>query len=481
MSYEDFDEKIKNEIIVLSHFPQENRNSYFSLGYEYISSWEKIREKEKIEKEKTKEEIKKEVEKEIFQEKEKLKEQSLKSFYKIDETKNQELEKYFKISKLKVNLCNIQFLGNGQICGKVDNKYIIYDDKYFNKLYEIQFESKDNIESIIQLDNKDLIIFSKKRKNDNSWNYDYELLIYRLKDKNYSLFQTIKEDRKGYKLQNSYSGCMVYSKSFSLMWIKKLSGNRFMSISNYGIKIYSLNEKSQYSLVLLEPHLEGIEKIYEINENKFIFCTRKNYGASLGGPAHDYLLIEKIDIRNLNKEELNKKINESKEKERDFYDFDESEEINEEESQAIISSLKLTYSSLTLFKYCTYGGRHNFSNFVILKNKYFTILVDNELLLFNLLNDTFIERFTFLKDGVKNLYINKYFDIRKWNKANDNEFLLIDDGNITLIELNENNLNKESIINLKIIGHYSFQDNSSLLCNEDNRFYVQKKDNILLY
>ena len=150
MSYEDFDEKIKNEIIVLSHFPQqENRNSYFSLGYEYISSWKKIREKEKTEKEKTKEEIKKEVEKEIFQEKEKLKEQSLKSYYKIDETKNQELEKYFKISKLKVSLCNIQFLGNGQICGKVDNKYIIYDDKYFNKLYEIQFESKDNIESII--------------------------------------------------------------------------------------------------------------------------------------------------------------------------------------------------------------------------------------------------------------------------------------------------------------------------------------------
>ena len=87
MSYEDFNENIKNEIIVLSHFPQENRNSYFSLGYEYISSWEKIREKEKTEKGKTEEEIKIEVEKEIFQEKEKLKEQSLKSYYKIDETK----------------------------------------------------------------------------------------------------------------------------------------------------------------------------------------------------------------------------------------------------------------------------------------------------------------------------------------------------------------------------------------------------------
>ena len=79
-----------------------------------------------------------------------------------------------------------------------------------------------------------------------------------------------------------------------------------------------------------------------------------------------------------------------------MYDIlDEKGEINEEEPQTIISSLKLTYSCQTLFEYSTYGGRHNFSNFVILKNKYFTILVDNELLVFNFINDKLIERFTF--------------------------------------------------------------------------------------
>ena len=109
------------------------------------------------------------------------------------------------------------------------------------------------------------------------------------------------------------------------------------------------------------------------------------------------------------------------------------------------------------------------------------MLVDNNLLVFNLLNDELIERFTFLEDGDKNLYINKRFDIRKWNKANDNIFLLIENENIKLVELNENNLKKESIINLKIIGHYSFPDNSSLLCNEDNRFYIKKNDCIFLY
>ena len=47
-----------------------------------------------------------------------------------------------------------------------------------------------------------------------------------------------------------------------------------MSISNYGIRLYSLNNKNQYSLVLMDTHLEDIDKIYEINENNYIFCTK---------------------------------------------------------------------------------------------------------------------------------------------------------------------------------------------------------------
>ena len=94
MSYIDFDEKIDNEIVVLSHSP-ENTKHYFSYGYEYFFSWSKIIKKEEEEKEKTEEEIKKEVEKEIFEEKEKLNKQSLEKYYKIEEKKNQELEKFF--------------------------------------------------------------------------------------------------------------------------------------------------------------------------------------------------------------------------------------------------------------------------------------------------------------------------------------------------------------------------------------------------
>ena len=58
--------------------------------------------------------------------------------------------------------------------------------------------------------------------------------------------------------------------------------------------------------------------------------------------------------------------------------------------------------------------------------------------------------------------------------------MLINDDNITLIELNENN----AIINLKIIGYYYLSDASSLLSyegNEGNRFNLDKKDYLLLY
>ena len=87
MSYKGFDEKIENEIVVLPNLYKENKYSFYS--YEYFSSWERKREKEKKENGKTEKEIEKEVEKEIFEEKEILKEKSLKSHYKIEENKNQ--------------------------------------------------------------------------------------------------------------------------------------------------------------------------------------------------------------------------------------------------------------------------------------------------------------------------------------------------------------------------------------------------------
>ena len=218
---------------------------------------------------------------------------------------------------------------------------------------------------------------------------------------------------------------------------------------------------------------------------KIIFFVPINYGASLGGPSHNYLLIEKVYIKDIEKSELEKKMNQLNEKEMNYFYDEDIEKFDIKESQGIISSLKLTYFSKTLFEYCTYGGSHTFSNFIILKKKYFTILVDNHLLLFNLSDNSLIKRYTFLKYGEKNLYINKFYNIRKWNSVNDNEFLLIEEDNITLFELNESNLKEKIIINLKIIGYYYLSNAFCLLTDEDNKFYMKKKgeekNNIFFY
>ena len=199
--------------------------------------------KDKEEKVNTKEEI------EEIEEKTKLKNKSLKIHYKINKEKIKELEKTFKSSKLKVNLINPINLENGNLCSISENKkmLVVYENKYFNKLTKI-FASE--ITSVIQLDNNDIIVLSIEKF--------ANIYIYRLKDNNYFRFQKIIEDRNGYALQDETRGCLISEKKFELEWIKKLSKNKFMTISNYGFKIYSLNENNQYSLILMDTHEKGI-------------------------------------------------------------------------------------------------------------------------------------------------------------------------------------------------------------------------------
>ena len=378
---------------------------------------------------------------------------------KKENSKNKKkLEEIFKSPKIKVHLNNAEILGKGKIYGTSGNKFIIYDNKTFTKLFEIEFENINNIQSVIELDNHDLIFFminKKKKKQDENFNFyleeydfnDFELIIYRLKDNNYSILQKIKEERKGYKLQFESSGCLEYTKTFSLKKIKKLSENRFMSISNYGIRLYSLNNSNLYSLVLMESDLSG-DIIHEINKNEFIICINNHFEETMSLGAFDYLLVKKISIENFDKNKLNKKIEE----------FNE----NENESNEILSSLKLTCSCKTLFEYSTYEEVHKFSNYIILKNKLFMILVDNHLLIFNLIDNKLIKRYTIIDDKKNN---DEDIDIKKWS---DNEFFITKDGRIYLFELNENNLK------IKIIDCYDFDKASSIKIDEDNRFYIKE-------
>ena len=373
--YSDFDKTIKEEIIVLSHL-KDIKGSYYS---EFISSWTKIREKKEKQKNKTEKEIEKEVEKEIYDEKEKLSKKSLEKYYKIENGKDNELVKIFKTYKSKVISPNINYLDKGKFWSFSQNLFTILDKGTFKKLYEIKFKEGESVESVIELDNNDLVFMIKSQEpgsNDDddfyisskSQNISY-LFIFRLQNENYILLQKIKEDKTGYKTQNSYSGCFSYPKSFILNKIKKIKDNKIMTISNYGIRIYALNENKEYSMILMDVHSRGLQQIYEIDEKNLIFCTLIHIGASLGGPDHDYLMIEKVKLNNITKEDMAYKIQELYEK---------------EESKRIISSLKLISDCKEILKYSTYEGRHYWSNLVILKQKYFIIMIDYILLVFDL-------------------------------------------------------------------------------------------------
>ena len=363
---------------------------------------------------------------------------NLKDYFKINNETTKELISNFRQSKLKIGMNNKHFfLKNGKLYILSDESVKIYDEKMY-QLYQINLEPNHIITSGIELDNNDLVLISYI-KTDNKNNKDdffyfsqrntiYELLIYRLKDKNYILQQKIKEDMTGYKLQYSYSGCIGEPKVYEVEFLKEISGNRFICVTNYGFKIYSLNEKCEYSYILLDVHLEGIKKILEINENNFIFCTDKHYGASMGGPAHNTIIIEIIKINEMPKNE-------------------------------------------TIFEYSNYGGDHNISDSLIIKNTYFIIIFDlHNILIFNVKDGKQVKRYG-ISEQI-NHSLNFYgIDIKPWDSVNENEFLIIIDGNIILFELNED---KNENVELRIINQFYFPNIKKLTKIKDkkNKFYT---------
>ena len=408
--YKDFPKELKHECIALSNIKNEENDNFQYYLY--------------------KEEEKKEME---------LEKKSLELHYKINETKAKELENVFDQPKQKIKFPGIpHILKNETFFALSNNNFIIYDSKIFKPLYEIKFN--DEIISAIQLDNNDLV-FLLGIKTDNILRKKYQIHIFRMKDKKFELLQIINEDQTGYALQYSYSGCMRYANDYNAHYIKELSGNRFICVTNYGFKIYSLNNNNEYSSILLGVHDENIQRIYEINENKFLFCTRISCGGSLGGPPHDILI---IDINEICK---------NKKGESSLF-FSKKEEI---------------------FKYSTYAKKHRFSDFIIIKNKYFIIMVDNNILLIDLNNGKILKRFEIL--GLYSRYYY-YIGIYKWNNDNDNQFFIFQEGNLILFELNEESLE------LKIISqlYYPNIGNIQKITEKNNKFYsIEEDNNIIIY
>jgi len=455
--YKDLDKNVMQETIILSNL--KNFNGYMS---EYFDIWKMTYEKEEKRLKKSKKEIEAEIKKEEIIKK-KLKKKSL-DLYDIDNKKSKELESTFKQLKLKVYFKDEpKILRDGKFYTITEGCFIMYDDKLFNKLYEIKLDNDNYKSSAIQLDNNDLVFL-----------YDNQLLIYRLKKEKYSLLQKIEENKGGFKLQYSYSGCMGYPKYNNVEFIKEISGNRFICVSNYGFKIYSLNKKNEYSIILLNKYYEGIEVIHEIDENNFIFCVNLHFGDSLGGPAHNIILIDLITLQGITKNDIDsklKELTEEKDYDDDYFGFNRKniKTIDKDEIKKVIKSLKLTCKYNNIFEYSTYGGFPSFYGYVIIKNKFFVVIIDNYINIFDLLNGKQLKRYEILIDGEDNIYKAEMY-IEKWNNNEDNEFLLFKNGNIVLFELNEEQ-NKE--INLKIINQSYFPDikNIEKLSEEHNKFY----------
>ena len=452
-----FNKDIKHGVIVLSDIKEVNE--YGMLEY--------FRDKNKDDdyyrfglfhekKVKTPEEIK-----EIIEKKNKIKNESIELYYKINREAFKEIESTFSQLQLKVKFSDDpKFLREGKLYTFKDGIFSVYDNKFFKKTNEIQLLPDIYLISAIQLNNNDLVL-ALEIKEEKRWKYKFELWIYRLKNEEYSLFQKIAENMKGYSLQYSRSGCLVEPKYYMIYSFKEISGNRFICINNYGFKIYSLDDKNEYSLILLDEHSENIENIYEINNNKFIFCTIKTHGASMCGPGYNEIFIDMIELHSITEKEKNKKL----------------ELQHKKDGDNIIKSLKLTSSIKKIIEYETYRGyirNHKLSDYVIIKNKYFIIMIDNNILVIDLKNGSILKRYEILIEGKDNLFIPRYITIKKWNYKEDNVFLLFIDGNIITFELNDDE-DEDTKINLKIINQFYCSNikGSDLkkLSKNENKFY----------
>ena len=230
-----------------------------------------------------------------------------------------------------------------------------------------------------------------------------------MQNEKYILFQKIDENAKGYKLQMEYSGCDCYPKTYKSLFIKEISGNRFISVSNYGFKIYSLNDKNEYSIVLLEIYEESIRTIYEVDKDNFIFFTQIDCGDSLGGPAHTIFMIDKINVKeitNEGKEERLKEL-EGRTYNHGFYlkrNEEHAKSISEESNKRTLESLKYTYNRIKLFKYNTRGGYHYCKGNIILKNKFFITVFDNNILIFDIFTGIELRKYEVFVEGEDNLF-----------------------------------------------------------------------------
>ena len=429
-----------------------------------------------------KEDDKKEKNKDLKEKIEKLKAKTLELNYKIDEQRTKELESVFKQNKLKINLNQKPQILKDAVLWTSNESFIMYDSKFFRKISEIKLEYNCEITSAIELDNKDLVLLSFV-KDKGTWERRCKILIYRLKNDKYELIQEINESQKGYSsqfVQYGFCSRSISKKEYQVEYIKKISGNRFICVNNYGFKIYASNEKQEYNLISLNEYLQGIKIIHEISPNKFIFGTEKrssNHYISY----YNNILFQEVSLREITKEEIDAKINELDESDREYYGFfyfskSNTESKCSEESKKILESLKFSCDYKTIFQYK--NGEYSYINdYEIYKNRYMILLLDSTIFILDLLNKEILKKFE-IRITSNDIFLNRFNIVfKKWNNANDNNYILFIHGNIYLFEINIDSKG----IELKILNHSYFPDFANIrevekLNEKENRFFIPNRE-----
>jgi len=311
-------------------------------------------------------------------------------------------------------------------------------------------QSKSSIETILlfELENNDLIILCKEKRTYNIYN----ILIYRFENKEYFLFEIIKYQ---------------YRKS-----IEKLMKNRFL-VYVKGYEIYSLNKNNEYSLIIKEnfpKSMDGYPKTYEINQSKYIFCSKGIYNTH-----QDIGIFEKYNIKyeyteirvpsNTNMVPLEQK--------------EDVERVFKISKKKEITMFEIFFCNELMLTCITEGTNYDYDH-ISFKEKYSIIKYHNNLIVLDLLKSKILKRYTILFYNDDDKLVIHIFEILKWNNFNDNEFILILGGNITLFELND----KNPEINLEVLAYSYFPNligQKLQKVDENNRFCGIQDKNHLKY
>ena len=407
--------------------------------------------------------------------------------YKIDPQKEKEIESVFKQVKLFIKFNQEPQLLKDGILYTPSGSFYIYNKKSFKKLFALEIEEGYNISHAIQLKNKDLILIIEPPR---FYCIDYKMLIFRYSNGKVNLIQTIEEDSDGFPDKYAFSGgCgnSYHLVGYYIYFLKEISNNRFICVSNYGFKLYSLNKNNnEYSLILLDNNLEGIKFIHEINENKFMFGVKikkeREYFEEYFSIAFKIVELKKITQSEIEYKIKNKKENDWAELNRfNCYHLGPTKEDDIDKKMVkaieIITKLQLTCSIKTIFETDNKAVFPNLKENIILKNKYLIFMMDVTINILDLSQQKIIKKYKIFINDENQTIIYRKMILRKWSCKDDNEFILIICGNVILFEL------KEEKDDIKIVlinkAYFPLGQNDKIIVRkineEDNIFYIHNK------